>query len=58
MTLGTIEEVSSLYRIPPGTLRRWIAEGRIQRHGKRPTLLDLDEVDTVRETRWPARTRT
>lgn len=55
MTRGTIEDVSVLYRIPQSTLRRWVAEGRIRRYGKRPTIIDLDEVDAAIETRWPAR---
>ncbi|WP_157753372.1 helix-turn-helix domain-containing protein [Gordonia sp. 1D] len=45
-TFVSISEVASIYQVHPGTVRRWIAEGRIdaQRVGVRLIRLDLESV--------------
>uniref|UniRef100_UPI003D8F50EC helix-turn-helix domain-containing protein n=1 Tax=Gordonia sp. B7-2 TaxID=3420932 RepID=UPI003D8F50EC len=42
----SISEVASIYQVHPGTVRRWISEGRIdaQRVGARLIRLDLESV--------------
>lgn len=45
-TFVSISEVAKIYQVHPGTVRRWIAEGRIdaQRVGARLIRLDLESV--------------
>lgn len=38
------DDVAEIFEIPPGTLRRWISEGRITTNGRRPRRVNLDDV--------------
>lgn len=54
----TIPEAAQAAKIPEGTIRRWLSEGRLVRHGDRkPYRVNFLEVDalirTLRETRLP-----
>lgn len=45
---------AAFFGLPTGTLRRWIHEGRIGRHGSpRRIIVDMREVQTVRDTLRP-----
>lgn len=46
---GTIAEIARLTHVPAGTIRRWLAEGRLVRHSDaKPYRVNLDEVLTLR----------
>lgn len=46
----TIDVASVATGIPAATIRRWLSEGRLCRHGQRkPWRVDVDEVRTLRE---------
>lgn len=61
MILGTIEEVSGLYGIPQSTIRRWLIDGRLDRHlpdnQLRPIRVDLNQVDDVLKSIGKGRNR-
>lgn len=47
----TIADAAHTLDIPAGTIRRWLADDRIVRHGDRkPYLVDLDEIIRLRDT--------
>ena len=39
--------VTRLYGVPAGTVRRWLHEGKLTRHGTKPYLVDTDEVELL-----------
>lgn len=46
-----IVDAARITNIPAGTIRRWLAEGRLHRHGDRkPYGVDLDELEALRDT--------
>lgn len=67
-TTGSIAEIARLTHVPAGTIRRWLSEGRLVRHGERkPYRVDYSEVLELRAlllreakptTRQPRGTRT
>lgn len=51
---GTIKEMSLLSGVPAGTIRRWLAEGRLVRHGdSKPYRVSYDEILQLRDTLSP-----
>lgn len=46
-----IADTAHIYRVPAGTLRRWLSEGRLTRHGHHPVKVDLAEVERLIDTR-------
>ena len=46
---GCIEDAAAITGVPAGTIRRWLAEGRLTRHGEhKPWRVDYDEVLQLR----------
>ena len=39
-------DVADIFDIPPGTIRRWVTEGRIATNGRRPARVNLADVLT------------
>ena len=47
---GCIEDAACITGVPSGTIRRWLAEGRLTRHGERkPWRVDYDEIMALRK---------
>lgn len=47
----TIPEAALATGVPAGTIRRWLSEERLVRHGHRkPYRVDLGEVEQLRDT--------
>lgn len=47
----TIADAAHTLGIPAGTIRRWLADDRIVRHGDRkPYLVDVNELVQLRDT--------
>lgn len=47
---GSIPDASKITRVPSGTIRRWLSEGRLTRHGEaRPWRVDYDEIMALRK---------
>ena len=52
---GCIEDAAAITGVPAGTIRRWIAEGRLTRYGEhKPWRVDYDEVLRVRNNLRPS----
>ena len=51
MVLLGLADTAHIYRVPVGTLRRWLSEGRLTRHGRKPYRVDLAEVEALIERR-------
>jgi len=46
---GCIEDAAQITGVPSGTIRRWLAEGRLSRYGEaKPWRVDYDEVLQLR----------
>ena len=43
----SLPDVAHIYCIPLSTLRRWLSNGTLTRHGSKPYKVDLTEVETV-----------
>ena len=48
------DDVADIFDIPPGTIRRWITEGRIATNGRRPRRVNLADVLTQVHRRDPS----
>jgi excisionase family DNA binding protein len=47
---GCIEDAAQITGVPSGTIRRWLAEGRLTRYGDhKPYRVDYDEIMALRE---------
>lgn len=46
-TLLDLPATAHIYRVPLGTLRRWLSEGKLTRHGTKPYRVDLAEVEAL-----------
>ena len=47
---GCIPDAAKITGIPSGTIRRWLAEGRLVRYGDhRPYRVDYDEIMALRK---------
>ena len=48
MILLSLPDAAHIYHVPVSTLRRWLSEGRIVRHGeRRPYQVDASEVEQL-----------
>lgn len=54
MTLLTVPDVAKILHIPQSTIRRWIHEGRIDRHGNK---IDMARIHEIIEDIGPGRKR-
>lgn len=46
---GCIPDAARITGVPSGTIRRWLSEGRLTRHGDaKPWRVDFDEVLALR----------
>jgi predicted site-specific integrase-resolvase len=46
---GCIQDASKITGVPSGTIRRWLSEGRLARHGDhKPWRVDYDEIMALR----------
>jgi len=47
---GCIEDAARITGVPSGTIRRWLAEGRLTRYGDhKPYHVDYDEIMELRK---------
>jgi excisionase family DNA binding protein len=47
---GCIEDAARITGVPSGTIRRWLAEGRLTRYGDhKPYRVDYDEIMELRK---------
>ena len=46
-----LSDTAHVYGIPLGTLRRWLSEGILTRHGAKPYKVDLAEVEHAKQRR-------
>lgn len=47
---GRISDAARITGVPSGTIRRWLSEGRLTRHGHhKPWQVDYDEVIALRK---------
>jgi predicted site-specific integrase-resolvase len=48
MILVSISDAAYFTHIPASTIRRWIAEGKIETYGRKPYRIDMLEAERVR----------
>jgi len=48
MILVSIADAAYFTHIPAGTLRRWIAEGKLDTHGRKPYKIDMLAAEKMR----------
>lgn len=51
MVLLDLPATAHVYHVPLSTLRRWLAEGKLTRHGSKPYRVDLEEVEALLDRR-------
>lgn len=39
--------VTYLYGVPAGTVRRWLSEGKLKRHGRKPYSVETEDVEKL-----------
>lgn len=54
MILLSLPDAAHIYDVPESTIRRWLAEERICRHGdRRPYRVDANEIEQMLARRLP-----
>jgi predicted site-specific integrase-resolvase len=55
VSLVPLAALDFLYGVPYGTARRWMSEGKLTKHGKKPYQVDTDEVEPLAQAHIEAR---